>query len=53
MKIEEVIELLKKRLSYLSFLRTQAESMGDITRITQLDEEITQTAATLARVESA
>ena len=44
----EKIELLERKVAYLSALRTSASRIGDIPRLTELDVEIDETKAELA-----
>jgi len=40
MTIEKLIDLVDRRLTYLRLLRDNAEQIGDLTRVEELDEEI-------------
>jgi hypothetical protein len=47
MTIDQIIELLNRRLVNLSQLRTSAETMGELDRVLALDAEIAETQNTL------
>ena len=47
MTISELIELVGRRLVYLSQLHSSAEALGDIDRVLELETQIQQTQATL------
>jgi hypothetical protein len=40
MTIEKLIDLVDRRLTYLRLLRDNAEQIGDLTRVEELNEEI-------------
>lgn len=48
MTIAQLIELAEKRLAYLAFHKSAAESVGDVEAIARFDAEITTTEQTLA-----
>lgn len=50
MTILELIALATKRLAHLSQQRSQAETIGDVTTMAQLDDVIAQTEDTVARL---
>ena len=48
MTIAQLIEILERRVAYLSALRTAAERLGDVEQLAQLDGELAESQATLA-----
>lgn len=48
MTIAHLIEILERRVTYLSALKTSAERLGDIPALTQAEADIAETEATLA-----
>jgi hypothetical protein len=53
MTIEELIALLRNRLSFAQTRRTEAFQRGDIETVTAIDADIAATNASLAVLESA
>lgn len=47
MTIQELISLSKARINYLNVLRTSAVASGDVTQLTIIDNELSQTQETL------
>lgn len=47
MTIEYLLKILEQRISYLTFLKQNAELTGNIEEINKLDEEILTTQITL------
>jgi hypothetical protein len=47
MTIQELISLSKARINYLNVLRTAAVASGDVTQLTIIDNELSQTQETL------
>jgi hypothetical protein len=47
MTIEQLIELVVKRMTYLSALRAAAERLGDVQQIIAIDAELADSQATL------
>jgi hypothetical protein len=47
MTIQELISLSKARINYLNVLRTSAVASGDVTQITNIDNELAETQKTL------
>jgi hypothetical protein len=47
MTIQELISLSKTRINYLNVLRTSAVASGDVTQLTIIDNELSQTQETL------
>ena len=52
MTINELIEMLRKRIAHMTMTRAQAAQLGDVARVAALDTEISETEATLAQLES-
>jgi hypothetical protein len=48
MTVSQIIEMLEKRIVYLSHLRSSAAALGDIPRVASLDEDLAETQLTLA-----
>jgi hypothetical protein len=48
MTVTDIISMLEKRIAQIGQLRTSAERLGDIERVTALDAELAETEATLA-----
>jgi hypothetical protein len=53
MSIEEIISLLRNRISYFQTRRAEAFQRGDIETVTASDADIAATNSTLAVLESA
>lgn len=47
MKVSTIKEMLARRITHLSALKTSAESIGDISRVEALEAEIAETQNTL------
>ena len=47
MTVTEIIEMLGRRLTNLSQLRSSADKLGDLDRVSALDAEIAETQSTL------
>ena len=47
MTIQELISLSKAKINYLNVLRTSAVASGDVTQLTIIDNELSQTQETL------
>jgi hypothetical protein len=52
MTVEFLVRILSNRLTRLKDAKNQSESSGDLERIVELDNEITETEATLAALRS-
>jgi hypothetical protein len=52
MTIQELIELVSRRLAYFSQLRTSASHLGDAAQVASLDTQIAETEATLAQLKT-
>ena len=50
MKIDELVALVASRLTWLNAQRSDAERVGDLVYLAQLDAKIADTAATLTRL---
>jgi hypothetical protein len=48
MTVSQIIEMLERRVAYLSQLRSSAAALGDIARVASLDEDLAETELTLA-----
>jgi hypothetical protein len=48
MTIDQIIEMLERRVAYLSQLRSSAAALGDIPRVASIDEDLAETELTLA-----
>ena len=48
MTVSQIIEMLERRIVYLSQLRSSAAVLGDIARVASLDEDLAETEFTLA-----
>ena len=48
MTVSQIIEMLERRVAYLSQLRSSAAALGDIARVASLDEGLAETELTLA-----
>ncbi|MFY7819908.1 MAG: hypothetical protein ACOVP3_03575 [Rhodoluna sp.] len=48
MTVSQIIEMLERRVAYLSQLRASAAALGDIARAASLDEDLAETELTLA-----
>ena len=53
MTVSQIIEMLERRVAYLSQLRSSAAILGDIARVTSLDEDLAETELTLATLRAA
>ena len=52
MTVNEIIDMLRRRVANLQATRTQASQIGDVARVAALDAEVTETEATLAQLET-
>jgi hypothetical protein len=52
MSLEEVLRILRNRLATLGLQRSHAASVGDLERVSAIDEDILSTEQTIARIES-
>jgi hypothetical protein len=52
MKIQDLLVLAKNRISYLEQLKVVATQQGDLTQLTGLELELSQTQATIASLET-
>ena len=50
MTVQELIELAVRRLTYIAAQRSQAEQIGDLARILQLEQEAADTQDTLNKL---
>jgi hypothetical protein len=48
MTVSQIIEMLERRVAYLSQARSSAAALGDIARVASLDEDLAETELTLA-----
>jgi hypothetical protein len=53
MTISQIIEMLERRVAYLSQLRSSAAALGDIARVTLLDQDLAEAELTLATLRAA
>lgn len=53
MTVNQIIEMLERRVAYLSQLRSSAAALGDIARVASLDEDLAETELTLATLRAA
>jgi hypothetical protein len=52
MTIEDLIQMVSRRLAYLSQLRTSASNLGDAVQVASLDAQIAETEATLSQLKT-
>jgi hypothetical protein len=52
MTIQELIDLVSRRLAYFSQLRTSASNLGDTAQVASLDTQLAETEATLAQIKT-
>jgi hypothetical protein len=53
MTIEQLIEMARRRIAYLSTLRTAADRIGDAAEVARVDAELEECEATLSRLQAA
>jgi hypothetical protein len=53
MTVAQIIEMLERRIVHLSQLRSSAAALGDIARVTLLDQDLAETELTLATLRTA
>lgn len=53
MTVSQIIEMLERRVAYLSQQRSSAAALGDIARVASLDEDLAETELTLATLRAA
>lgn len=52
MTLDEIVNILVNRLTFLQSQRTIAVAIGDLSRVDSLDQEITETSSTLTALRS-
>jgi hypothetical protein len=52
MTIEDLVQMVSRRLAHLSQLRTSASNLGDAVQVASLDDQIAETDATLAQLKA-
>jgi hypothetical protein len=52
MTVEDLMQMVSRRLVHLSQVRNAADALGDVARVAELDAEIAQTEQTLAQLRS-
>lgn len=51
MKLEEIVAIMQNKIAVLTEARKNAVAIGDLLKVTQIDEELIHTATSIAKMQ--